>query len=217
MKSSGTVALTALLAIHVAGVAYGQADFEGIWTPDNPPGLGQPALDEVPLTPPGRAELEAFGAEDDPVFRCIMPGIPRGFTDPYPLEIIQQDHQIVLLYEYFHQVRRIYMDGREAPEFWPPSLAGYSTGSWDGETLVVRTTSLSPDTYMDQRGLPFSGAEDTYVVERYTRLEDELNLAVEVHDPTNYEEPYTMKRSWNFTPDAEIWEYECNPEFGNVR
>ena len=111
MKSSGTVALTALLVIHVAGVAYGQADFEGIWTPDNPPGLGQPALDEVPLRPPGRAELEAFGAEDDPVFRCIMPGIPRGFTDPYPLEIIQQDHQIVLLYEYFHQVRRIYMDG----------------------------------------------------------------------------------------------------------
>ena len=47
MKSPGTVALTALLAIHVAGVAYGQADFEGIWTPDNPRGLGQPALDEV--------------------------------------------------------------------------------------------------------------------------------------------------------------------------
>ena len=43
-----------------------------------------------------------------------MPGIPRGFTDPYPIEIIQQDHQIVILHEYYHQVRRIFMDGREA-------------------------------------------------------------------------------------------------------
>ena len=217
MKSYRTVALTALLAIGAVEVASAQADFEGIWTPDNPPGLGQLAFDEIPLTPSGRAELEAFRTEDDPAFRCVMPGIPRGFTDPYPLEIIHQDHQIVLLSEYFHQVRRVYLDGREAPEFWPPSLAGYSSGSWDGETLVVRTTSLSLDNYMDQRGLPFSGAESTYVLERYTRAGDELNLVVEVYDPTNYEELYLMNRSWKLTPDVEIWEYECDPDFGDVR
>ena len=38
-----------------------------------------------------------------------MPGVPRGITDPYLLEIIQQERQIVMLREYFHQVRRIYM------------------------------------------------------------------------------------------------------------
>ena len=183
---------------------------------DNPPGLGRPALNAVKLTPSGRAELDAFRTEDDPAFRCIMPGIPKGFTDPYPLEIIQQEHQIVLLSEYFHQVRRVYMDAREAPEYWPPTLAGYSNGHWEGETLVVRTTHLSPDNYMDPRGLPFSGLENTYVIERYTRVGDELSLAVEVFDPTNYEEPYLMKRGWKFAPDGEIWEYDCNPEFGNV-
>ena len=96
-------------------------------------------------------------------------------------------------------------------------MAGYSSGSWDGETLVVRTTSLSLDNYMDQRGLPFSGAESTYVLERYTRAGDELNLVVEVYDPTNYEELYLMNRSWKLTPDVEIWEYECDPDFGDVR
>jgi len=175
-----------------------------------------PPLEEVNLTPAGRAELEAFRTEDDPAFRCIMPGIPKGFTDPYPLEIIQQEHQIVLLSEYFHQVRRIYMDGRDPPEFWPPTLAGYSKGHWEGDTLVVMTTELSPDNHTDPRGLPFSGAEGTYVVERYTRVGDELKLAVEVHDPINYEGPYLMNRSWEFSPDSEIWEYDCNSEFGAV-
>ena len=205
---------------QLAGVAYGQADFEGIWTPDNTPGLPDarlmPPLDEINLTSVGRAALDAFRTEDDPAFLCIMPGIPKGFTDPYPLEIIQQEHQIVLLYEYMHQVRRVYMDGRDPPEFWPPTLAGYSKGYWEGMTLVVRTEHLSPDNYTDPRGLPFSGTEDTYVIERYTHEGDKLKLVIEVHDPVNFDGPYIMSRSWTFTPEGEIWEYDCNPEFGAV-
>jgi hypothetical protein len=145
-----------------------------------------------------------------------MPGIPKGFTDPYPLEIIQQEHQVVLLSEYFHQVRRVYMDGRDPPKFWPLTLAGYSKGYWEGMTLVVRTEYLSPDNYTDPRGLPFSGTGDSYVIERYTREADELKLVIEVHDPVNFDGPYIMSRSWTFTPDGEIWEYDCNSEFGVV-
>ena len=180
-------AVAAIVITQLAGVAYGQADLEGIWTPNNAPRSLMPPLDDVNLTPAGRAELETFRTEDDPAFQCIMPGIPKGFTDPYPLEIIQQQHQVVLLSEYFHQVRRVYLDGRDPPEFWPPTLAGYSKGRWEGGTLVVRTTHLSSDNYMDPRGLPFSGLEDTYVVESYTREGDELKLAIEVHDPFNYD------------------------------
>ena len=81
-------------AFHFSGVVSAQADFEGIWIPDHPPGLGQPPLSTVKLTPAGRAEFERFGPEKDPSFRCIMPGVPRGLADPYPIEIVQQDHQI---------------------------------------------------------------------------------------------------------------------------
>ena len=99
-----------------------QADFEGIWQPRHPPRMGQPPPDEVQLTPAGRAEYESFSPEKDPTLRCLMPGIPLGLVDPYPIEIVQQDHQILILYEHFHQVRRIFMDGREAPDHWLPSL-----------------------------------------------------------------------------------------------
>lgn len=203
-------------AFHFSGVVSAQADFEGIWIPDHPPGLGQPPLSTVKLTPAGRAEFERFGPEKDPSFRCIMPGVPRGLADPYPIEIVQQDHQILMLHEYYHQVRRVFMDGREAPDHWVPSLIGYSTGHWEGETLVVRTTHLSPDNYMSISGLPFSGDEDTYAIERYARSGDVLTFTAEVYDPTNYEELYVTTGRWNFAPDGEIWEYECNPDYGEV-
>ena len=122
----------------------------------------------------------------------------------------------MFLYEYFHQIRRVYMDGRVPSEFWPPSLAGFSEGVWEGDTLIVTTTRLSADNYTDPRSLPFSGSDDAYVVERYTRSGDDLTLAVEVHDPTNFVGAYAMNRGWKLTPDAEIWEYECNAEFGDV-
>ena len=213
------IALTAAVTagiVHFGAAARAQADFEGIWVLNVPFDSGQPGPDDFKLTPAGQAEAERFSAATDPSFRCIMPGVPRGLLDPYPLEIIQQEHQIVLLHEYYHQVRRIFMDGREAPDYWPVSLNGYSTGHWEGETLVVRTTHLSPDNYMDISGRPFSGADDTYVIERYTRSGDVIDFTAEVYDPTYYEGPYPMKFSWKLAPDGEIWEYACDPRFGDV-
>ena len=222
-RSHAGVGLLALLALVTAGgflhpgaPVHAQADFEGIWVV-NPGRIGgPPGEDEIRYTPAGRAEWERFGADVDPSFRCIMPGIPRGFTDPYPIEIIQQDHQIVILHEYYHQVRRIFMDGREAPDYWPNTLGGYSTGRWEGETLIVRTTHMSPDNLMDIHGRPFSGADDTYVIERFTRDGELLSRIAEVHDPTYYETPFVISHEWKLEPDGEIWEYACDPQFGDV-
>ena len=208
--------IVVLGGIHFSDAVHAQANFEGIWSANHPEGMGQPPLEELAFTPAGRAAFERFGADNDPSFRCIMPGVPRGLVDPYPREIIQQDHQIVMLHEYHHQVRRIYMDGREAPEYWPQSLGGYSTGSWEGETLVVHTAHLSPENLMTTTGRPFSGDENTYVIERYMRSGDVLMLTAEIHDLTYYEETYVMHGLWNFAPDGEIWEYSCDPSFGDV-
>jgi len=205
-----------VIFVHFPVIASAQADFEGIWNPQHPPRMGQPPPDEVRLTPAGQAEYDNHSADTDPTLRCLMPGIPLGLVDPYPLEIVQQDHQVLFLYEHFHQVRRIFTDGRKAPDHWLPSLIGYSTGHWDGDTLVVRTTHMSPDNNMWTAGFPFSGDENTYVIERYTRDGDMLTFRGEVHDPTYYEEPYVVNGRWSFAPEGEIWEYECIPEFGGI-
>jgi hypothetical protein len=215
-RQQGLLVTAVTIMFSWSGSAHAQVDLGGIWTPTNQPGLGPTRDADIHLTPAGQTEFERFGTDDDRAFKCAMPGIPKGFVDPYPIEILMQDSQIVFLYEYFHQVRRIFMDGREAPEYWPMTLGGYSTGTWEGETLVVRTTHLSPDNDMDPRGHPFSGADDTYVIERYTRVEDELSLVAEIHDPIYYSEPYPVRWLWGYTPNGEIWEYECDPEFGSV-
>jgi hypothetical protein len=43
-------------------------------------------------------------------------------------------------------VRRIYTDGRPLPQDPTPSNAGTSVGHWEGQTLVIETTGLKPDT-----------------------------------------------------------------------
>ena len=212
-----TLILAAMtINIQVVGLASAAPSIEGIWDPVFAAGLGHPQAEDVRLTPEGLAEYESFSAERDPTLKCIMPGVPLGVYDPYPLEIIQQDHQIVFLHEHFHMVRRFFMDDREPPDDWWPSLVGFSVGSWEGNTLVVKTTHLSPN-LMWHSGLPFSGDPEAYVIERYDFDRDEMNLTAEVFDPSYYEEPYVIRSRRARTPDGVIFEYECYADFSGAQ
>ena len=119
------VIVAAVIDMGLFGIVAAAPTIGGIWEPARGPGLGHPQPEDVRLTSEGRTEFESFSEERDPTLKCIMPGVPLGIHDPYPLEIIQQDHQIVFLHEHFHMVRRIFMDGREPPENWWPSLVGF--------------------------------------------------------------------------------------------
>ena len=201
---------------QLSGVAVAAPSIGGIWDPAQGPGSGHPQAGDVGLTPDGRAEFESFSEESDPTLKCIMPGVPLGILDPYPLEIIQQDHQIVFLHEHFHMVRRIFMDGRDAPTDWWPSLVGFSTGSWEGNTLVVKTTHMSPDNLMWHNGMPFSGDTETYVMERYDFDGDRFAVTAEVFDARYYSRPYIMRGYRERNPDGLIFEYECFPEYNGA-
>lgn len=205
--------LAAIAALFMGFAVNAAPDISGIWDPASGPAGGHPPVDAVGLTPEGRSRFEAFSRESDPTLQCIMPGVPLGIVDPYPLEILQLDHQIVFLYEHFHMVRRIFMDRTEAPEDWWPSLIGFSVGHWEDDTLVVKTTHMSPDNLMWHNGMPFSGDADAYVIERYSFDGDRLALVAEVHDPTYYTEPYVIRGYRERATDGMIFEYECFPEF----
>ena len=208
---------TAAINIHVVELASAAPSIDGIWDPVFASGLGHPQPEDVGLTPDGQAEYTSFSADRDPTLKCIMPGVPLGIYDPYPLEIIQQEHQIVFLHEHFHMIRRIFTDGREPPKDWWPSLVGFSVGSWEGDTLIVKTTHLSPDNLMWHNGMPFSGDSETYVIERYAFDGDEMNLTAEVFDPSYYDEPYVIRGRRARTPNGVIFEYECYADFSGAQ
>lgn len=87
----------------------------------------------------------------------------------------------------------IWMDGRSAP----PPLAlhtweGFSTGKWEGSTLVV-STSLLKDGYLEDNGLPSSNQEtDTFFLTRYG---DELTIMAVIRDPVYLEAPLVLGRT----------------------
>ena len=132
-------------------------DFSGVWMLDG--SATDPWPTEPPYTEAGRAAQEYWAAhpEEDSVHLCIFQ-LWRIASAPLPHEIIQQEDRITILYEYEHQVRRIYMDGRGHPEDEYPTLMGHSVGWWDGDTLVVETTNAE-DGYLRPQGYPHtSGA-----------------------------------------------------------
>jgi hypothetical protein len=210
--------ILAFAAINLCAlkVTVAAPSIEGIWDPVFAAGLGHPQPENVSLTQEGRAEYQSFSKDKDPTLKCIMPGVPLGIYDPYPLEIVEQAHQITFLHEHFHMVRRIFMDGREAPNDWWPSLSGFSVGHWEENTLVVTTTHLSPDNIMWHNGMPFSGDSDSYTIERYSFDGDEMNLSAEIFDPRYYAEPYQIVARRSRTADGMIFEYECYAEYSGA-
>jgi hypothetical protein len=129
----------------------------------------------------------------------------------YPFEILASDNRLTFLYEVDSEVRRIFLDGRQPPEFLPHSGMGYSTGRWEGSALIIETTHLAANV-RDFRGEPIS--ENARLEEVYTLSDDghRLSAVITLHDPENYERPPIRRRAWTRDPDTHIFPYECDPD-----
>jgi hypothetical protein len=110
-----------------------------------------------------------------------------------PFELIQTTRKIVMLFSTDGAWRQIFMDGRKNPEGAPDTFMGYSTGRWDGDTLVVETTGISDLTWIDRLGHPHSDA--LRVEERIRRVApDRLDVDLLFDDPKTYAKPWKGKK-----------------------
>ncbi len=64
--------------------------------------------------------------------------MPTIMEQPYPMEIVERDGNVVLPQEEYDTVRTIYLNDRE-PVWIDSRPLGYTVGHWDGETLVSIT------------------------------------------------------------------------------
>jgi hypothetical protein len=186
-------------------MAQHRADLSGVWDSEAWATEGWPL--EPPFNPAGRAAQDDWAAnpQDDPSLRCIIP-LGRIISAPFPHEIIQQDQRVTMLYEYQHQVRRVFMDGRDHPDSYP-TLMGHTVGHWDGDTLVMETVSLEPGLFRPQ-GFPYS--ENLRLVERYTLVDGGQRMIAEItiDDSAYYAEPWTVVKRYR-RMNEEIKDYEC--------
>ena len=195
-------------ATLIADSAVAEGMINGIWRAQRE--LSQVLPENPPFSEAGREAQENFDAFNDPYLRCIV-YMPRAMI-AWPstsMEIVQSNERVWILFETYHQVRRIFLDGRSPPEGVGPTWLGHSNGHWEGETLVVETTGLRGNTSYFWEGLPLS--ESTRISERFTRLDEEtLEIHMTITDPVNYTEPWETRHVWGLTPDAHIYEYECD-------
>jgi hypothetical protein len=186
----------------------GRADLSGVWDKAIHQNSASP-VEPLPFTAEGLRAFNEVPELIDPTSQCVLPGVPRVNNSPYPMQIMQMDDRVVFVYEYMHNFRVIYTDGRNHRPNWEPSLMGDSIGTWEGDTLVIDTVGLTDRTWLDDHGNRHSDA--LHVVERWRRISaNELWYEATIDDPKFYTEPWTTGWVHQLAPaDWEIMEYAC--------
>jgi hypothetical protein len=178
-----------------------------------PPGLGVVDGGAIPYLPEARAERDrrfANRLNEDPEGKCYLGGVPRSTYMPYPLQIFQNDNDVVITYQFATGFRRIFVGGKdEAPL---NSWMGWSNGRWEGNTFVVDVTGLNGLTWLDRAGNYLS--ENAHVVERYTLLgPNHLQYEATIEDTTLFSRPWTIRLPLYRVVDQgfRMLEFKCEP------
>jgi hypothetical protein len=128
-------------------------------------------------------------------------------TDP-ARKIVQISGLVIILYEKNFAYRQIFTDGRPLPTDAQPSFYGYSSGKWEGDTLVAQTVGLRGDGWADEEGSPIS--EAARVTERFQRPTfGRLEIEVTVDDTKVYTAPWTVRLSQHIKLNTDLLEYVC--------
>jgi hypothetical protein len=203
-------------AAHKAAAAA-LPDWRGVWAhvgslnidPTTDSGKPQP---NAPLTPEAKKIYDdnlAARAAGKPRgdIGCLPEGPPRNMRSPYPMDIAITPDETWINLEFKHEVRRIYTDGRKPDPDLDPSYEGYSTGHWEGDTLVFDTVGMKAGT-IDSGGLNHSDALTLHERMRKvspTILEDQITMT----DPKVFSKPWTITRQYQLHKDWEIKEFVC--------
>jgi hypothetical protein len=112
--------------------------------------------------------------------------------------MLQQPHQITILYSNDHAVRRVRLN-QSHPAQLTPSWHGDSVGHYEGNELVIDTAGVKvgPFAMVDRYGTPYTQA--LHVVERY-RLVDS-DVAKEAEERGKKENQYVPNGEWSPDPN----------------
>jgi hypothetical protein len=201
-------------------------------TPPPPPTRSAPTSDlsngraaNAPsLTPEYMAKWEIIrksrmsGSYDyDPIANCLPPGMPQMMSMAYGMEIMQSKEKFTFFSEWQDALRRVYLDGRMASKkvLNDPTYAGYSTGRWEGDTLVVETVALNDKSFIDNSS-PHS--EEMTVHERIRFISPGvLEDRITVNDPLALTKPWETVHTYRKAeqPNDELREFACAEGLGH--
>jgi hypothetical protein len=158
-----------------------------------------------------RKSRMAGSYEFDNNAKCLPPGMPAMMSMAYGMEIMQTKDKITFFSELNDALRRVFLDGRKPTprHLDDPTYAGYSTGHWEGDTLVVDTVALHPDSFIEG----FTPHSDAMTVNERMRLiaPGVLENRITVTDPKALTKPWQVVRTYRKAspPNDELREFAC--------
>jgi hypothetical protein len=179
-------------------------DWSGVWTPNisdqnaqiktNPPAWKPEIARQVKHW----EDEEKAGRPRGIWVNCLPLGMPGWMVKPHnAFEVLFTPGRVTLLGEVDgNRLRRIYTDGRGHPEDPDPTFHGHSIGKWEGDTLVVDTVGILPQTYVavsEAVGIPNDG--DLHVTERiHLAAPDILHVDLTIDAPRILLKPWKTTR-----------------------
>ena len=140
-------------------------DWDGMWMIQNAPealkttdGKAPPMTAEASkLYKAHLAARKAGKPTFDTIQECMPHGFPRILTANYPIEIFMEPKQVTFFHEVHHFPRLVVLDAQPVKaEDRDQNWMGFSTGHWEGDTLVVFTAGVNDKTTLDTAGLPLT-------------------------------------------------------------
>lgn len=167
----------------------------------------------IPYLPDALAERDRNRANwpaEDPEANCYMLGIPRYSYHEIPFQIFQGNGDILMSYPFAAGNRIIRMnDDSELPL---DSWMGKSSGRWEDDVFVVRTTNQNGLGWLDRAGNHFSN--QLVVTERFElQGPDHIRYQATLEDPLTFSQPWTIEMPlYRLIDDnAQLLEHKCVP------
>jgi hypothetical protein len=195
-----------------------QADITGEWAPRvYNDGMDVGDYTGIPINQAGRLRAESWHPD--------TPDLPENLCRPHPIDMglrvsvsqlyiskemdpetgQQVGYRLHVAWQEPEQV--IYTDGRPHPSANAAyKWSGFSTGHWEGNTLVYTTDHLK-EAYLTRTGVPRS--TKATVTTRIKRYGNYLNITFILSAPAYLTEPYIREYSWVYAPDQVIPPFPC--------
>lgn len=160
--------------------------------------------------------------EYDNNVKCLPPGMPAMMAMVYGMEVMQGKDKITFYSELNDAMRRVYLDGRKPSQkvLDDPTYAGYSTGHWEGDTLVVNTVALRSNTFIDGQFSPHSDAMTVKERIRFTApglLEDRVIVTDPIALTQPWETSHTYRKAEPGSGRDELREFACPESLGAAK
>src|SRR5215471_3165657 len=157
-----------------------------------------------------RNENRAKWPEADPEAKCYMLGIPRSTYHDFPFQIFQGEGDLLMVYPFAATNRIIYM--KDHSDLPVDSWMGKSNGTWEGDVLVITTTSQNGQSWLDRAG---NFATNELKVTERLRLVDSTHMSYEatLDDPMTFSRPWTIEMTLYRLIDSnvQLLEHKCVP------